>query len=730
MKRISLLALTLFLTLILSQVFSQKEITLEDIWTKGTFRQESIYGLKSMNDGAHYTTLDKTDDRKGQEINKYQYKNGKKTATILSSSELNTASNGKSIKIDSYSFSADESKVLIKTNTEHIYRHSTKEQAYIYDLKTKKLTPVANSQKHRYATFSPDGSKIAYVMHNNLFYTDLNTGHEIQVTKDGVENKVINGASDWVYEEELVLVRAFEWSPDGQKIAYYRFDESEVKQFNMAIYNDLYPEDYRFKYPKAGEKNANVDVYIYSLNTQNVIKVKLNEYEYIPRIQWNNSSDGLAVLTTNRHQSQLTISIANVNTGEVSSIFTDESATYLKIEDNITFLEDGRFIWTSENSGYNQLYILDPKDNSVKQLTKGENEVTSYKGYNKTLQKFYYMSADKGDPTNRYLYAFDLKTGSSKKISQDMGFNRVTFSKGLRYYINYHSTANSPLKVTINDPSNGKIIRTIKDNEKLKTKMEEFGFANTEFFDFKTENGDQLNGWMIKPPNFDPSKKYPILMYVYGGPGSQTVKNSWGGSNYIWYQMLAKKGYIIASVDNRGTGARGNKFRSCTYKQLGKLETEDQISAAKYFGSLDYIDSKRIGIWGWSYGGYMTTLCMTKGADYFKTGIAVAPVSNWRFYDSIYTERYMQTPQENPDGYDDNSPINHVDKLKGKYLLVHGTADDNVHFQNTTELIQALVEAGKPFELGIYTDKNHGIGGGKTRLHLYQKMTRFIEDNL
>ena len=707
---------------------AQKEITLEDIWVKRTFQQKSLYGVNSMNDGIHYSTLEKVEGV--QEINQYQYVSGKKTATLLKSTDLKPAGVTSPIKIDSYTFSADESKILIRTNTEHIYRHSTREIAYIYELTSKKITAVAAGKKHRLATFSPDGNKIAYVLDNNLYYTNLSTKEEFQVTTDGKKNEVINGASDWVYEEELVLVKGFEWSPDNEKIAYYRFNEGHVKEFSMAIYDGLYPTEYKFKYPKAGELNSQVAIYVYDLGSKQKIPVSIDDFEYIPRIQWTKDPNILSLTTLNRHQNSLLIYFADVNTGQANEVFREEGNSYIEISDNIEFLEDNRFIWLSERSGFNNLYIADPNSGSMEHLTEGENVVTKYIGFDESKNSVYYMQADDKDPTNRYLYKHEIGSSTFDKLTTQEGFHRVKFSKNLKYYIDFHSTANSPLRITVNDPFTGKEVRVIQENKELIKKTKEYGFENTTFFSFKNRHGDDLNGWMIKPPNFNPQKKYPVLMYVYGGPGSQTVRNAWGGSNAAWYQLLAKKGYIIASIDNRGTGARGNKFRTATYKQLGRLETEDQIDGAKYLGSQGYVDASRIGIWGWSYGGYMTTLCMTKGASVFKTGIAVAPVTNWRYYDSIYTERYMQTPQENAEGYDDNSPINHVDKLTGNYLLVHGTADDNVHFQNTTELIKALIEAGKPFDLAVYPDKNHSIGGGKNRLHLYKKMTAYLENNL
>jgi dipeptidyl-peptidase-4 len=721
------LLLSVFLISASSNLSGQK-ITLEDIWTKGTFRQASLYGVNSMNDGLHYTTLEQKEGK--QEINQYEYTSGKKKNTLLSAAALSTNSEQSVFKIDGYSFSKDEKKLLITSNTQRIYRYSSSEQTFVFNISTKKQTPIANGEQVQYATFSPDGSKVGYVFGNNVYYQDLNAGNITQVSFDGEKNAIINGASDWVYEEELTLVKAFEWSPDGSKLAYYRFDETKVKQFSMDVYSGLYPTADRFKYPKAGEENSSIQIHVYQLDNQSDQAIYSQDEGYVPRIKWSNDPNQLLIVSMNRLQNEVKLLMADVRSGDINTFYTDHQPTYIEINHDIEFLPDNSLIWASETSGYNQLYQLIPATGDALPLTDGEFEVTDYVGFDNKRQRLYYMRADEGDAINRYLYAFSMTDKTSKKLTQEVGFHRVNFSKGMRYYIDYHSTANSPQRISVNDPLSGKEVRVIEENNALQNKLNDFKFADLTFFTFDNKKGASLNAWMIKPTDFDPNKKYPVLMYVYGGPGSQTVTNSWGGSNFAWFQLLAQKGYIVVSVDNRGTGARGNEFKTSTYKQLGKYETEDQIEGAKYLASLPYVDAKRIGIWGWSYGGYMTTLCMTKGADYFKTGIAVAPVTNWRYYDSIYTERFMQTPQENAEGYDTNSPINHVDKLKGNYLLVHGTADDNVHFQNTTELIKALIEAGKQFDLAIYPDKNHSIGGGKTRLHLYQKMTDYIVENL
>jgi len=714
----------------------KKEITLEDLWKNRTFQQKTVSGVRSMKDGIHYTTL--THEEDNSYIIQYEYKTGKVVDTILKSDWLIVQED--TLSIDDYQFSSDESQLLIATETERIYRHSTRETNYIWHRKEKKLTLLSDGPKQRYATFSPTGSKLAFVRENNLFVIDLNTlpteqagGKETQITSDGKYNQIINGATDWVYEEEFGFDKAFFWSPDGSKIAYYRFDESEVKEFSMAMYGTLYPENYKFKYPKTGEDNAKVSIHIYDLKSKDILDIVLGiNFEYIPRISWTKDPKFLSIQRMNRHQNKLELILVNANPsarGETKVILTKTSDTYVDIAGNPTFLDNKKhFIWTSERDGYNHIYHYDLNGKLIRQITKGKWDVSAFKGIDEATETLFYIAA-KTSPMERELYSIKIDGKGVKKLSTEKGTNSAHFSKGHKYYINYYSNANTPSFISLHNAT-GEQIRVLEDNSKLSETLKEFDISEKEFFKFTTTQGTELNGWMIKPSDFDASKKYPVLMFVYGGPGSQTVKDGWNSRNFLWHQLLVQKGCIVISVDNRGTGARGVDFKKCTYKELGKLETIDQIETAKYLATLPYVDKDRIGIWGWSYGAYMTSLCMTKGADYFKLGIAVAPVTNWRFYDTIYTERFMQTPQENPDGYDDNSPINHVEKLKGKYLLIHGTADDNVHYQNTIEMVNALVKANKQFDLFVYPDKNHGIHGGNTRLHLYTKMTDFILENL
>lgn len=720
MKRL-FFSLFILSALLINTAKLNAQINLENIWLRYKYFPEMLQSSKSMNDGEHYTVLKRNGD-----LVKYRYTDGGEVETFISNKILGA---DKDFSYSDYQFSKDETKVLLITEKESIYRHSFKAKYFIFDFKTKKLKELAEG-KQQLAEFSPSGDKVSFFKENNLFVKDLKSGNITQITKDGEINKIINGAPDWVYEEEFSFHKAYFWSPESDKIAYIRFDESKVKQWEMKMYGELYPEIYKYKYPKAGEDNSIVSVYVYHLDSKenNLMDIGEETDIYIPRIKWANNNE-LAIQRLNRLQNHLEILLANPTTGKTKVIYNETNKYYIDITDNLSFLNDGEgFIMTSEMDGYNHIYKYDMNGENKVQLTKGEWDVIEFKGIDKVNNILYYVSAE-SSPLNRDLYKLKIKNKKKKLLSSKLGDNSAKFSKGFKYYVNTYSDINTPPIYTLHN-SNGKLLDTIKDNSRLKKHMKQDGYNNAEFFTIETEDNIELNAWMIKPADFDESKKYPVFMYVYGGPGSQTAQNTWGWFNAMWFQMLAQKGYIVVSVDNRGTGARGEEFKKCTYKQLGKLETIDQINSAKYLGGLDYVDKERIGIFGWSYGGYMSTLCLTKGADYFKTGIAVAPVTNWRYYDNIYTERFMRTPQENPDGYDNNSPISHVSKLKGNYLLVHGTADDNVHVQNTMDLIDALVKNNKQFDMQMYVNKDHGIAGGYTRYHLYKKMTDYIIENL
>jgi len=705
---------------------TEKQISLEDIWTYYKFMPRMVRSFNSMNDGDYYTIL-----KKGN-LEKYAFKTGKLVSTILTTDELKEKNNGVDFKFSDYTFSADESKLLLVTNKVGIYRHSYTAEYYVYDLKANNLEKVSENGAQQLATFSPNADKIAFVRENNIYIKDLTSGDEKAITTDGEMNKIINGACDWVYEEEFAFTDAFKWSPDGSYIAFLKFDESDVKEYQLEYFGDLYPRIYEYKYPKAGEDNSIISVHTYELASgkTNTMDIGENTDIYIPRIDWTTKNTELSIQRLNRLQNHWEILLADATNGKTEVLYSENNKYYIDITDNLIFMKDGKsFIFTSEKDGFNHVYLYGMDGKEKKQLTKGDYDVESLLGVDQKNNKLY-VKAAYSSPMNREIFEVNIKNGKMNKLSNIEGTNSAVFSSNFKYFTNTNTTANTPHYISMNNVK-GKELYVLEDNSKFKNTMKEYQFTDMTFFKIKTTDDIELNASIIKPKDFDESKKYPVLMFVYGGPGSQTVKNSWGWFNYAWFQMLAQKGYIVVSVDNRGTGFRGEEFKKMTYQQLGKYEVEDQINAAKYLSSLDYIDGSRIGIFGWSYGGYMSTLCMTKGADYFKTGIAVAPVTNWRYYDNIYTERFMRTPQENADGYDNNSPISHVEKLKGNYLLVHGITDDNVHVQNSMDLISALVRENKEFDMQFYPNNNHSIFQGRnTRLHLYNKMTKFILENL
>ncbi len=724
MKKLIVLSLSLLLAT--NTLFSQtKEISLSDIFSRKFF-PKGVYGLNPMKDGETYCV------KEGDSINVYRYETGDFVRTVAIGSEMIPAGDTAAIPLSNWNFSQDESKLLIATETEYIYRYSSASEYYIWDTRTKKLSRLSLDGKQRLADFSPDASSVAFVRDNNLFIKELASDSEYAVTNDGKQNSIINGTTDWVYEEEFAITKGFEWSPDGRYLAYYRFDESKVKEFSMMEWGSLYPEVNTFKYPKAGEDNSLVSLFIYDMTSHRSIPVDVgNETDqYLPRIYWTKDPSKLAVVRLNRLQNLIDLLLVDAATGNSSLIFREDNQWYIDDShlDHFIFLDKNHYLSTSEKSGHYHIYLntIDRSEKG-KQLTQGEWDVTDVYGYDATNGLVWFAAAS-SSPINREIWTVDLK-GNMKQVSKEEGTHRPQFSKSFKYFIDNFSTANTPQVYTVHN-AKGKELRVLEDNQEVLGLISKFNFSKKEFFTFTTSEGILLNGWKILPPNFDPNRKYPVFMTVYGGPGSQTVLNSYSAGDFTWYQMLAQKGYIIASVDNRGTGARGQLFKKLTYQQLGKFETMDQIEAARYFASQPYVDPSRIGIWGWSYGGYMSTLCITKGADAFKMAIAVAPVSNWRYYDNIYTERYMRKPQDNASGYDENSPINHVDKLKGKFLLIHGTGDDNVHVQNSMDLADALIKADKQFEMFFYPNRNHGIYGGNTRMHLYTKMTEFVLENL
>ncbi|PWD98093.1 S9 family peptidase [Marinilabilia rubra] len=728
-------SLILVLTILLGQLsFSQlKQIELDDITRKGTFRAHSISGLRSMNDGEYYTTLESN----GTKIVKYSYKTGEKVDVLFDIENIKrNPSEVQSIK--GYEFSPDESKILVYNNVDKIYRHSFLANYYVYERKYRELIPLAEDGKQQVPVFSPNSYMIAYVRDNDIYLKKLRFGTTSAITEDGEENKIINGIPDWVYEEEFGYNQAMEWSPNSEDLAFVKFDESEVKQYSFPLYKGshpereeyaLYPGQYQFKYPKAGEENSKVSVHVFNVKDRTTKEMDLGNMEdvYIPRLRWSNDPDKLGVLKLNRLQNQLELFIANPSSGVSNVLLTVREDKFIteSVLDNIQFLEDGNhFVYVGQDDGYNHLYLYSMAGILVRRITTGEWDITNFYGYDNDEELFYFQAA-KESPLKREVYSINIEGEEMVKLSTDEGFNEADFSDNYEYFVNTWSSANNVPVVSV-FKSDGELVRIIEDNTSLKEESATYDVPQKEFFTFTTSEGIELNGYMIKPLAFDSLTQYPVLMSQYSGPNSQEVLDKWGIN---WEQYLASNGYLVVSVDGRGTGARGEEFQKSTYMQLGNLESDDQIETADYLSTLSYVDPARIGIWGWSFGGYMSSICLSK-SDNFKIGIAVAPVTNWRYYDTIYTERYMRTPQKNAGGYDDNSPINMAENLSGKLFLIHGSADDNVHFQNTVEYSEQLIQAGKQFDMFVYPNRNHSIYGGNTRHHLFTMMSQYIFRNL
>lgn len=723
MKKISLL-----FTLIaapLTTIQAQQQIQVAQIWD-GTFRTNQLNALNTLHTKNQYSVLDYNRNTKTFTIDSFDFTTLEKVQTLFSTADFPEIK-----EISDYSINKTDDKILIATNSNPIYRHSFTSVYYLFDIPSKSLIKISDNAIQE-PLLNKNGSKIAYAFENNLYVFDVATKKTTQITKDGKKNAIINGITDWVYEEEFAFVRAFDWNADGTKLAFIRFDESDVPVFSMDIYGEeLYPQQQVFKYPKAGENNSKVSLHLYDVtkaSTQNVALNAEKDY-YIPRIKFTNNANVLSVQTLNRHQNQLNLLFVDAYSGKTSNILTEKDKAYVDITDNLTFLNDNSFIWTSEKDGYNHIYHYNNDGSLKKQVTTGNWEVTNYYGYNKSNETIYYQSVENGS-TKRDVYSIQLNGSNKKQLSELSGTNSATFSPDYKYFINNHSSSSKAPSYSLVDASTGKNVKEILNNSALEDKLKKFDLPTKEFTIFKNEVGNDLNGYLIKPKNFDAKKKYPVLMYQYSGPGSQTVADKWNDSNDYWHFMLSQKGYIIVCVDGRGTGFKGADFKKVTQKELGKYEVEDQIFVAKQLAKESFVDAKRIGIWGWSFGGFMSSNALFQANNVFKTAIAVAPVTSWRFYDSVYTERFMTTPQENALGYDNNSPITHADKLKGNFLLIHGTADDNVHVQNTMLLINKLVSLNKNFDWLIYPDKNHGIYGGKTREQLYTKMTDYILEKL
>ena len=714
-----------------------KALDLKEI-NSGKFSPENIYGVVPMPDGEHYTQR----NAEGTQIVKYSFRTGEPVEVVF---DVAKARECPFKKFDSYQFSPDGSKILIATETTPIYRHSYTAVHYLYPVKRNDKGVTTNNIVEKLSdggpqqapVFSPDGNLVAFVRDNNIFLVKLLYGNsESQVTEDGKLNSVLNGIPDWVYEEEFGFNRALEFNADNTMLAYVRFDESEVPSYTFPLFageaprnNALqdYPGEYTYKYPKAGYPNSKVSVHTFDIKSKVTRQVKLpiDTDGYIPRIRFTQDPNKLAIMTLNRHQNRFDMYFADPRSTVCKLALRDESPYYINenVFDNIRFYPDN-FSFVSDKSGYPHLYWYSMNGNLIKQVTSGNYEVKSFIGWNPDTNEFYYTSNEES-PMRQAVYKIDRK-GKKVKLSNQQGTNSPIFSSSMKYFMNKFTSLDTPMLITLND-NTGKVLKTLVTNDKLKEKLAGYAIPQKEFFTFKTTEGVDLNGWMMKPVNFDPSKRYPVLMFQYSGPGSQQVLDKWGIS---WETYMASLGYVVACVDGRGTGGRGSEFQKCTYLNLGVKEAKDQVEAAKYLGGLPYVDKGRIGIWGWSFGGYMTIMSMSEGTPVFKAGVAVAAPTDWKYYDTVYTERFMRTPKENAEGYKAASAFSRADNLHGNLLLVHGMADDNVHFQNCTEYAEHLVQLGKQFDMQVYTNRNHSIYGGNTRNHLYTKLTNFFRNNL
>ena len=724
MKRFTL---TFLLILCVNILFAN---LLYDI-TDGKFKVKTTQTPRSMNDGEHFSLL--VNDKA---VVKYNYKNAVTVDTVFSISRLK---NSPIKQISGYIFSPNEAKLLVYTNVKYRYRRTFTADYYVYDIKRNELIPLSDNGAQEVPLFSPDSRYIAFARQNNLFMTKLEFNTEISITKDGLLGNIINGTPDWVYEEEFEKTRYFEWSPDSKLVAFVKFDESKVPQYSYPLYLDksaekndltLYPTLVQYKYPKAGENNSKVSVCVYEDLYKSIKTMKLGDEEqdyYIPRIKWTNSADQLAIFKLNRNQNRLDMLLANPKSTLTKLCLRQEDKYYVDYEniDFINFSSDNlSFIGVSEKDGFRHVIKYRINGTVLKQLTKGNWDVTDVYGFDDKKQVLYYQSAEIS-PMQRDVYSINLN-GKKTRLTDGKGTHNASFNSTFTDFVDNTSSLEVPNTVTLRSIT-GSTIKVLENNASMASEFKSLNLPKKEFFNFTTSENIKLNGWMLKPANFDTNKKYPVLMVQYSGPKSQEVLDKW---NIGWEYYLISHNYVVVCVDGRGTDARGSEFRNCTYEQLTVLETKDQIEAAKYLSNQSYIDKNRIGIWGWSYGGTMTLMCMTTGENVFKAGIAVAPVTDFRLYDTAYAERFMRRPQENFKGYDQSSALLRADKLQGNLLIIHGTADDNVHTQNTMLYIDRLVAADKQFEMQLYTDKNHSILGKQTRRHLYTRMSEFLFKNL
>ncbi len=712
-------------TIVIASVVSvsAQRYTLESL-LGNEFAPRGIKTMVSSEDGMHFY---QTDPQQTAVI-KYAYASGEAVDTLFNT---RTARNCTFDSFEGFLVSPDENRVLVYRDREQIYRHSFRANYYYHDVRRNMVRKLSEQpSKQMIPTFSPDGKMVAYVIENNIWLTKFDFDTESQVTRDGEKNKVINGATDWVYEEEFATTRLMEFSPDNRQLAFVRTDESAVKEFSFQTFNkQLYPGFYHFKYPKPGESNSTVECRVFDIEarTTRTLNVPLDADGYIPRIKFTYDPDQLAVMTLNRDQNRFDMYFASPRSTVSKLVLREESKYYIDSEwfDSIHFLKD-HFTYVSEKDGYSHIYMYGISGTLQKQLTTGNYDVTALLAVDEQTETVFYEAADKS-PLKRNIYKVNINKGQPQKLSQLTGYNSASFSRQGKYFVNRWSDANTPTMITLHD-GNGKQLRMLEDNQAVRAKVASAQFPKREYITVTAADGiTRLNGWILKPYNFDPNRKYPVVMIQYSGPNSQQVLDRYSAD---WYYALLNEGILVACVDGRGTGARGEEFRKSTYMNLGIKESDDQVAAARYLASLPYIDEKGIGIWGWSYGGYNVLMSMSRGNGIFKAGVAIAPVTDYRFYDTIYTERFMRTPQQNKQGYDNGSPIALANRLEGNLLLIHGMADDNVHFQNSVEYTRALIEAGKHFDMFFFPDKDHSIRGENARKYLYERVIDHFKRNL
>ena len=717
------LPIAILLFFVICSIFSQQNITVEEIYS-GAFRAKTMDELKALKNTNQYTVLNYDRDSKSQQIDLYNYATLKKVSTLIDTKTTIALVDG----IDSYSFNQAETKILIANNSNQIFRHSFTADYYLYDIASKKTIKILGQVQE--PTFSPDGKKIAFAQANNLFVYDIESNSKIQLTIDGKKNAIINGITDWVYEEEFAEVRAFDWSSDSKKIAFIRFDETQVPEFSMDIFKkNLYPKSESFKYPKAGEKNALVSLFICEVATKEKKEIDLSQYSdfYIARMKWTNDSNTLSAQILNRHQNNLDLVYVDSNSGTTKIVLTEKDAAYVDVTEDLTYLKDNSLIWTSEKDGFNHIYLYDKTGKLINQVTKGNWEITKYYGLDEKTKTIFYQSTENGS-INRDIYSISLDGKNKKRLSEKTGTNGATFSPNFQYYINSFSNSQIPTTFTLNNSKDGKIVQAIVSNDELLQKLKNYNLPTKEFFVLKTAKGHDLNAWIIKPKDFDATKKYPVLVYVYGGPHAQLVTNSFLDGANLWMYWMAEQGYLVFTVDNRGSDNRGFAFESVIHGRLGVNEMDDQLKGVEYLKSLPYVDGNRLAVHGWSFGGFMTTSLMLRKPDTFKVGVAGGPVTDWKWYEIMYGERYMDTPDENQKGFDEASTLNYVNNLKGKLLLIHGTSDDTVVMQHNLALVKKFIEAGKQVDFFPYPMAKHNVQG-KDRVHLMTKVLNYVIDN-